>query len=59
MLWLEHFAYWYRVDLLLGSRLPVAETTSSAGLLAGCRGDLLVHAALYTICKNAAESGCS
>jgi len=53
MLWLEHFAYWYRVDLLLGSRLPVAETTGSADLLAGCRVDLPVHATLYTNRKNA------
>src|ERR1039458_9873444 len=37
---LEHFASWYRVDLLLGSRLPVAARTGSAGLLAGCRGGL-------------------
>jgi hypothetical protein len=49
---LEHFACWYRVNLLLGSRLPVAERTGSAGLLAGCRVDLPVHAALYTIRKN-------
>src|ERR1019366_1187687 len=30
------------------SRLPVAERIGSAGLLAGCRVDLPVHAALYT-----------
>jgi hypothetical protein len=50
---LEHFAFWYRVNLLLGSRLPVAERTGSAGLPAGCRVDLPVHAALYTNRKNA------
>ena len=32
---LEHFAYWYRVDLLLGSRLLVAARAGSVGLLAG------------------------
>jgi hypothetical protein len=36
------------VDILLGSRLPVAERTGSTGVLAGCRVDLPVHAALYT-----------
>jgi hypothetical protein len=50
----EHFAYWYRVDFLLGSRLPVAAKTGSAGLLAGCRVDLPVHAGLYTNRKNTA-----
>jgi hypothetical protein len=45
---LEHFSFWYRVDLLPGSRLPVAERTGSAGLLAGCRVDLPVHAVFYT-----------
>jgi hypothetical protein len=49
---LEYFACWYRVDLLLGSRLPVAERTGSAGLPAGCRVDLPVHGALYTNRKN-------
>jgi hypothetical protein len=41
------------VDLLLGSRLPVAARTGSAGLLAGCCVDLPVYAALYTNRENA------
>ena len=36
------------MDLLLGSKLPATERTGSAGLQAGCRVDLPVHAALYT-----------
>jgi hypothetical protein len=40
------------VDILLGSRLPVAERIGSAGLQTGCRVDLPVHAALYTNRKN-------
>jgi hypothetical protein len=39
--------------VLLGSRLPAAARTGSAGLLAGCRMDLPVHAALYTNKENA------
>jgi hypothetical protein len=50
---LGHFSCWYKVDLLLGSRLPVAAKTGSAGLPAGCRVDLPVHAGLYTNKKNA------
>ena len=53
---LEYCSYWYRVDILLGSRLPVAERKGSAGLLAGCRVDLPVHAALYTNGKVAIRS---
>jgi hypothetical protein len=53
---LEHFECWYSVDLLLGSRLTVAERTGSAGLLAGCCVDLPVHAALYINRKNALAS---
>jgi len=45
---LDHIASWNRVDLLLGSRLPLAASTCSAGLPAGCRVDLPVHAALHT-----------
>jgi hypothetical protein len=41
------------VDLLLGTRLPVVATAGSAGLLAGCRVDLPVHAALCINRKNA------
>src|ERR1035441_8933050 len=51
--WLEHFACWYRVEILLGSRLLVAARTGSAGLLAGCHVDLPVHAALYSNRRNA------
>jgi hypothetical protein len=51
-IWADH-TLTYTVDLLSGSRLPVAEKIGSAGLLAGCHVDLLVHAALNTICKNA------
>ena len=40
------------MNLLHGSRLLVVARTSSAGLLAGCREDLPVHAALYTNRKN-------
>jgi hypothetical protein len=36
------------VDLLLGSRLPVAERTGSAGLPAGCSVDLPVHASFLS-----------
>src|SRR5271157_2652052 len=50
---LEHFACWYRVYFLLGSRLGGVERIGSAGLLAGCRVDLPVHAALYTNRENA------
>src|ERR1017187_2305936 len=32
----EHFACRHRLDFLLGSRLPAAARTGSAGLLAGC-----------------------
>ena len=42
---------WYGVDILLGSRLPVAERTGSS-LQTGYRVDLPVHAALYTNRKN-------
>ena len=49
----EHFACRHRLDFLLGSRLPAAARTGSAGLLAGCRVDLPVHAAVYTNRKNA------
>jgi hypothetical protein len=49
---LKHFACWYRVDLLLGSRLPVAARAGSADLLAGCCVDLPVRAALHTNRKN-------
>jgi hypothetical protein len=45
---LEQFTYWCRVGLDSTDGLR----TCSAGLLAGCGVDLLVHAALYTICKN-------
>jgi hypothetical protein len=44
----EHFAGWYRADLLLGSRLPVSARTGRAGLLAGFRVYLPSHAGLYT-----------
>jgi hypothetical protein len=43
------------VDLLFGSRLPVAARIGSAGLLAGCCVDLPVHAVLYTNRKNVLE----
>jgi len=46
------FCFCYRVDLLLGSILSVAETQGSAGLPAGCSVDLPVHAALYTNSEN-------
>ena len=41
-----------RIDMANNIRLLKPVTPGSAGLLAGCRVDLLVHAALYTNRKN-------
>ena len=45
---LSQVACGYRVDIQLDSRWLIAARKCSAGLLADCGVDLLVHAAVYT-----------